>query len=56
VSFLDLHRDQRDRTRKLIAEADTDGRLRLVEMNTRVLTTLDTVIDSLEKMEATNAR
>jgi integrase len=56
VSFLDLHRDQRDRTRKLIAEADTDGRFRLVEMNTRVLTTLDTVIDSLEKMEATNAR
>jgi hypothetical protein len=55
VSFLELHRDQRERTRRLIAQADADGRFRLVEMNEKVLATLDTVIAALEPMDVPDA-
>ena len=45
--FLPQHRDQRERTAKLIAQAEADGRFRMVEMNQAVLAKIDHVIEVL---------
>lgn len=49
--FLDVHRRQRDDTRKLIAAAETDGRVRLAANHRQVLDNLDRVISALETIE-----
>ena len=46
---LGAHRDQLERTRKLIATAEADGNFRMVEMNQRVETSLVRVIDAIER-------
>jgi integrase len=51
VTFVDLHRGQRDRTRTLIATAEASGQFRLVEMNRKVEANLDTIIAALETLE-----
>ncbi|MGP3957655.1 hypothetical protein ACTWPT_16770 [Nonomuraea sp. 3N208] len=50
--FLDQHRDQLARTRKLIAAGQACGNQRLVEMNQRVEISLTRVIDTIEELEA----
>ena len=50
VEFLPQHRDQLTRTEQLIAEAEADGRRRLVEMNEPVRLNLVRIIDGLEAL------
>jgi hypothetical protein len=52
VEFLPQHREQLDRTDQLIAQAETDGRQRLVEMNTPVRLNLVRIIDGLQTLGA----
>lgn len=56
VTFLDGHREQRSRTRKLIATAEDNGQFRLVEMNRKVEVNLDAIIATLETLEPPDAR
>jgi len=51
TEFLPQHREQLTRTEQLIAEAQADGRRRLVEMNEPVRLNLIRVIEGLEPME-----
>jgi hypothetical protein len=53
--FLDKHRQHREQTRRLIATATANGRLRLAEMNQRVLANLDRIITTLEVSEDVGA-
>jgi integrase len=53
--FLDKHRQHREQTRRLIATATANGRLRLAEMNQRVLANLDRIITTLEASEDVGA-
>jgi integrase len=48
AEFLPAHREQLVRTRKLIARGESDGQLRLVEMNRSVETNLTAIITALE--------
>lgn len=48
--FLPAHRDQLTRTEQLIAQAETDGRQRLVEMNEPIRLNLISIIDGLEAL------
>jgi len=50
VEFLDQHRDQLTRTEQLIAQAEADGRQRLIEMNEPVRLNLIRIIDGLETL------
>jgi hypothetical protein len=57
-AFLDQHRQHRqhrEQTRRLIATATANGRLRLAEMNQRVLANLDRIITTLEASEDVGA-
>jgi integrase len=56
AQFLDQHRDQLTRTERLIAEAEANGRQRLVEMNEPVRLNLIHIIDGLEPLERGDAR
>lgn len=47
--YLDAHQDQLVRTRKLIATADGDGNMRIVEMNRRVEESLTRIIDTIRR-------
>lgn len=47
-----IHRDQLERTRKLVATADANGNFRMVEMNRRVETNLVRVIEAIERRAA----
>jgi hypothetical protein len=49
--FLPGHRDQLDRTRRLIAAGRSSGNQRLVEMNLQVETNLTRIIGALEHLE-----
>jgi integrase len=51
TEFLPQHRDQLTRTERLIAEAEADGRYRLVEMNEPVRLNLLAIIDGLQALE-----
>ena len=51
TEFLPQHRDQLTRTEQLIAEAEADGRYRLVEMNEPVRLNLLAIIDGLQALE-----
>ena len=51
AEFLPAHRDQLTRTEQLIAQAEADGRQRLVEMNEPVRLNLIRIIDGLETLE-----
>jgi integrase len=51
VEFLPQHRDQLARTEELIAEAEAQGRRRLVEMNEPVRLNLIRIIDGLKAIE-----
>ena len=51
AEFLPQHRDQLTRTEQLIAQAEADGRRRLVEMNEPVRLNLLRIIDGLETLE-----
>jgi hypothetical protein len=55
TTFLAAHRDQRDRTAKLIARAETKGQFRLVEMNRKVVSNLDTIITTLAALDGEDA-
>ncbi|MDP8909603.1 MAG: tyrosine-type recombinase/integrase [Chloroflexota bacterium] len=55
VEFLAQHRDQLTRTEQLIAEAQADGRQRLVDMNKPVRLNLIRIIDGLEALEDADA-
>lgn len=50
-AFLDTHRHQRDQTRTLIATAQADGQIRLVENHRRIHDKLDTLITALEELD-----
>jgi hypothetical protein len=54
--FLPAHREQLTRTEQLIAQAEADGRQRLVEMNEPVRLNLIRIIDGLESLERGDAR
>jgi integrase len=54
--FLPAHRDQLTRTEQLIAQAEADGRQRLVEMNQPVRLNLIRIIDGLEALEDADGR
>jgi integrase len=56
VEFLPAHRDQLTRTEQLIADAERDGRQRLVEMNEPVRLNLIRIIDGLEALEDGDGR
>ena len=56
AEFLPSHRDQLARTERLIAEAEADGRLRLVEMNEPVRLNLIRIIDGLEALKDDDGR
>src|SRR3954469_13399465 len=56
VEFLPQHRDQLARTERLIADAERDGRQRLVEMNEPVRLNLVRLIDGLEALEDHDGR
>lgn len=56
VTFLDGHREQHGRTRKLIATAEASGQFRLVEMDRKVEANLGAIIATLETLEAPDAR
>ena len=49
VRHLDGHRDQLERTRKLVATANADGNFRMAEMNRQVETNLSRVIEAIER-------
>jgi integrase len=51
AEFLPAHRDQLTRTEHLIAEAQADGRQRLVDMNEPVRLSLIRIIDGLEDLQ-----
>jgi integrase len=51
IEFLPQHREQLDRTDQLIAQAEADGRQRLVDMNTPIRLNLLRIIDGLETLE-----
>jgi hypothetical protein len=51
IEFLPQHQEQLDRTDQLIAQAEADGRQRLVEMNTPVRINLLRIIDGLQTLE-----
>jgi integrase len=51
IEFLPAHRDQLARTEQLIAQADADGRQRLVEMNEPVRLNLIRIIEGLKTIE-----
>jgi integrase len=51
VEFLPQHQEQLERTDQLIAQAEADGRQRLVEMNTPVRINLLRIIDGLRTLE-----
>jgi hypothetical protein len=55
ATFLAAHRDQRARTANLIARAEAKGQFRLVEMNRKVVTNLDTIITRLETLDGEDA-
>jgi integrase len=55
MEFLPQHRDQLNRTEQLIAQAQTDGRQRLVDMNEPVRLNLLRIIDGLESLEVVDA-
>ncbi|MCA1679252.1 MAG: tyrosine-type recombinase/integrase, partial [Actinobacteria bacterium] len=55
MEFLPQHRDQLNRTEQLIAQAQTDGRQRLVDMNEPVRLNLVRIIDGLESLEVVDA-
>jgi hypothetical protein len=55
MEFLPQHRDQLSRTEQLIAQAQTDGRQRLVDMNEPVRLNLLRIIDGLESLEVVDA-
>ena len=55
TEFLPQHRDQLSRTEQLIAEAEADGRRRLVEMNEPVRVNLVRIIEGLEALEDADA-
>jgi hypothetical protein len=48
AEFLPAHREQLTSTRRLIARGESDGQLRLVEMNRRVEANLTAIITALE--------
>jgi hypothetical protein len=52
VEFLPQHHEQLDRTDQLIAQAEADGRQRLVEMNTPIRLNLLRIIDGLQTLSA----
>ncbi len=56
AEFLPQHRDQLTRTEQLIAQADADGRQRLVKMNEPVRLNLIRIIDGLESLEDDDGR
>jgi RNA polymerase sigma factor (sigma-70 family) len=49
--FLPLHRDQLERTERLLADAEAGGNQRLVEMNTPVKLNLARIIEGLEALQ-----
>lgn len=49
--FLDQHREQLARTRDLIADGNTRGNLRIVEINQRVESNLARIITTIEQLE-----
>ena len=49
--FLPLHRDQLERTERLLADAERNGNQRLVEMNTPVKLNLVRIIEGLEALQ-----
>jgi integrase len=49
--FLPLHRDQLERTERLLADAEAGGNQRLVEMNTPVKLNLVRIIEGLQALE-----
>ena len=51
AEFLEQHRDQLARTEQLIAQAEADGRQRLVDMNQPVRLNLIRIIDGLDALE-----
>jgi hypothetical protein len=53
--FLPSHRDQLTRTGRLIAQAEADGRQRLVEMNDPIRLSLIRIIDGLDALEDDDA-
>jgi integrase len=55
AEFLPAHRDQLSRTERLIAQAEADGRQRLVEMNEPVRLNLIQIIEGLEDLEDRDA-
>jgi integrase len=54
VEFLPAHRDQLTRTEHLIAQAQADGRQRLIDINEPVRLNLLRIIDRLEALEDDN--
>ena len=50
--FLPLHRDQLERTERLIADAERSANQRLVEMNSSVRLNLVRIIEGLEAVES----
>jgi hypothetical protein len=50
--FLPLHRDQLERTERLLADAERNGNRRLVEMNTPVKLNLVRIIEGLEALQS----
>jgi hypothetical protein len=56
VEFLDQHRDQLARTEQLIAQAEADGRRRLVEMNEPVKLNLIRIIEGRQALEDGDGR
>ncbi len=56
VEFLAQHRDQLTRTEQLIAQAEADGRRRLVEMNEPARLNLIRIIDGLDALKDDDGR
>jgi hypothetical protein len=56
AEFLPAHRDQLTRTERLIAQAEADGRRRLVDMNEPVRLNLVRIIEGLEVLEDGDGR
>jgi hypothetical protein len=51
LEFLPQLQEQLDRTEQLIAQAEADGRQRLVDMNTPIRINLLRIIDGLQTLE-----
>jgi hypothetical protein len=51
TDFVPQHQEQLDRTERLIAQAEADGRQRLLEMNTPIRLNVLRIIDGLETLE-----